>query len=152
MKYGLHEFCWCDIQPTRILWVWQFDSNSVYFPLERLERNRWGCENDQGGEERAAACVAGPVSAHLPAASQGLWPPSRSGFPDIIKAAEAHVTLKAGVRQPQKVREGLLSMGCSKFSTGREKVIEVSFTGLVGRWLSQLIVSAIGHVPTLVLS
>lgn len=56
------------------------------------------------------------------------------------------------VRHPQKVREGLLSMSCAKFSAGREKVAEVSFTGLVGRWLSQLIVIAIGHAPALLLS
>lgn len=43
-------------------------------------------------------------------------------------------------------------MGCAKFSSGREKVIEVSITGLVGRWQSQLIITAIGHVPALVLS
>lgn len=63
-----------------------------------------------------------------------------------------HTAPKAGIRQPQKVREGLLSTGCAKFSTGGEKVIEVSFTGLVGRWLSQLVITAARHTPTLVLS
>lgn len=76
------------------------------------------------------------MSAHLPAARQGWRPRSRSSFPGIIKAAEVDVTLQAGVRQPQKVREGLPSMCCAKFRAGREKVSEVSFTGLAGRWLS----------------